>query len=227
MPAKEIVQHIFKHPSLENISVEELQNVARQYPYFSIVQLLLAKKKYELQPEEYLQQLGIANLYAGNPFVLHQYFYSKPVEELPATNEEQNTTAELSPEEENYRRKETEEIINEISIPENVTGEISGEEIITSPDETMQEENVEEEIVQEIEVKDEAVVEEIVQNEEIIQNEEPIQNDEIKQADEIIAEEIVQDEVREVIPENEIVQDENAPQADMPEAALPEEIISS
>jgi hypothetical protein len=56
--------------SFDECSLEELENLANQYPYFAPVQYLLAQKLRSGDPESYEKQLEKLALYFNNPFWL-------------------------------------------------------------------------------------------------------------------------------------------------------------
>ncbi len=69
----EIANAIFKKP-LQECSLEELQQLSQQFPYFGPVQLLLAKKlspEEEDDPELYEGQVQKTSLYFQNRVWLH------------------------------------------------------------------------------------------------------------------------------------------------------------
>ena len=43
-PFDNIVQHLFHQPSLHSVTVDELENMAVQHPYFAAAHFLLLKK---------------------------------------------------------------------------------------------------------------------------------------------------------------------------------------
>ncbi len=80
-----------KH-SLQEVSVEELQTIAQQQPYFSVVQLLLAKKMKQEDHPGFQEQLYKTSLYFPNTHWLHYELnriappgeeYSEPTGETP------------------------------------------------------------------------------------------------------------------------------------------------
>jgi len=109
----ELAMAVLKKP-LHECSVDELQQIARQYSYFGPVQLLLAKKLSEGSQEQgnnsaqYEEQVQTASLYFQNRVWLHHLLNTNggsttnpgdrveetKMETLPA-NEEQNTPVEL------------------------------------------------------------------------------------------------------------------------------------
>jgi len=65
-----VVRSILKKESLDDCSVEELQSLAQQYPYFSAVQFLLAEKLRSADEHLYRQQLQKLSLHFSNPLWL-------------------------------------------------------------------------------------------------------------------------------------------------------------
>lgn len=68
--------------SLKDVSVDELKNMASQQPYFSIIQLLLAKKMKQESHPEYNQQLQKTALYFPNAHWLQYQLNDVPENEL-------------------------------------------------------------------------------------------------------------------------------------------------
>jgi hypothetical protein len=65
-----LVRSIFRKESLNDCSLEELQQMAKQHPYFAPIQVLLAKKLEASGQPEYTSQLQTASLYFNNPLWL-------------------------------------------------------------------------------------------------------------------------------------------------------------
>jgi hypothetical protein len=94
--ANELTNVIFKKP-LQECSVEELQQLVQQYPYFGPAHLLLTKKLKEENSASYDEQLQNTSLYFQNRIWLHYLLNdgSTNVEiekKIPATTGEQNQT---------------------------------------------------------------------------------------------------------------------------------------
>jgi hypothetical protein len=66
-----LIFSLFKKDSLQQCRVEELEQLAEQYPYFSTAQLLLSLKMKQIEESRYGQQLQKASLYFDNPLWLH------------------------------------------------------------------------------------------------------------------------------------------------------------
>ncbi|MEP7278767.1 MAG: hypothetical protein ABI813_09010 [Bacteroidota bacterium] len=65
-----IVQHLFHQPSLHSVTVEELENMARQHPYFAAAHFLLLKKMQDTAHPAFTDQLHKTALYFNNPLWL-------------------------------------------------------------------------------------------------------------------------------------------------------------
>jgi hypothetical protein len=63
----QIVKTLLQKDSIEECSLDELQQFAGRYPYFGAAQLLLAKKMQRVSPELYPEQLQKTYLYFNNP----------------------------------------------------------------------------------------------------------------------------------------------------------------
>jgi hypothetical protein len=92
-----LVRSIFHKESLDDCSLEELQAMARQYSYFTPVQLLLAEKLRTTDENLYKEQLQKLSLHFNNPlwldYLLNSYKAEQPV--APATAEIPGTKEEL------------------------------------------------------------------------------------------------------------------------------------
>ncbi len=60
----------FRQPSLDSVSIPELQRAIKKYPYSSALQLLLLKKQQLEKDPGFAQQWEVANLFYGNPYLL-------------------------------------------------------------------------------------------------------------------------------------------------------------
>src|SRR5580765_5262701 len=91
-----LVRSIFQKESLDDCSLEELQAMARQYSYFTPVQLLLAEKLRTTDENLYKEQLQKLSLHFNNPlwldYLLNSYKTEEPAAqataEIPGTEEE-------------------------------------------------------------------------------------------------------------------------------------------
>ena len=99
-----LVQTVFQKESLQDCSLEELQNTAGQYPYFAPVQYLLAQKLKSIDEHLYQEQLQRLSLHFHNPLWL-DYLLSDHKTEMPfeensqATEEINEVSARETPEE--------------------------------------------------------------------------------------------------------------------------------
>jgi hypothetical protein len=66
----QLTKSILQKDSLEQCTLQELQRLADQYPWFSAAQLLLAKKMKEENNELYKEQLQKSSLLFYNPLWL-------------------------------------------------------------------------------------------------------------------------------------------------------------
>lgn len=73
---------LFKKNSLEECSIEEIQELAKQYPYFSSAQLLLAAKQKQSDHPELEKQSATASLHVANPLWLDHLLSSKTSNEI-------------------------------------------------------------------------------------------------------------------------------------------------
>ncbi len=82
-PLDNIVQHLFHQPSLQSVTMDELERVARQNPSFAVAQFLLLKKMQETEHPGFTQQLHKTTLYFNNPLWLQ--FLLQPKNESKQT----------------------------------------------------------------------------------------------------------------------------------------------
>jgi hypothetical protein len=69
-PFDNIVQHLFHQPSLHSVTVDELENMAIQHPYFAAAHFLLLKKMQDTAHPKFTAQLHKAAIYFNNPLWL-------------------------------------------------------------------------------------------------------------------------------------------------------------
>src|SRR4030095_2931392 len=93
-----LVRSIFQKQSLDECSLEELQQAARQYPYFISLQLLLAEKLKTIDEHSYKEQKEKLFLYFNNPFWL-DYLLNGYKSETAMQMEEPNREVDRSTEE--------------------------------------------------------------------------------------------------------------------------------
>ncbi|MFI5185451.1 MAG: hypothetical protein ACHQF0_01880 [Chitinophagales bacterium] len=141
-----LVRSIFQKESLHDCSLEELQTIARQYPYFAPAQFLLTEKLRSTDESLYNQQLEKLSLHFNNPlwldFLLNGY-KTKPI--FPIENENSDSPEPAIASEQSREHIEVpdqEAIIKPGSeIAEPIVEEVN-EHMIVPPEET----NIEEEI---------------------------------------------------------------------------------
>ena len=73
---------LFKKNSLEDCSIEEIGHLAKQYPYFSSAQLLLAAKQKETDHQDFEKQLISTSLHVNNPLWLDHLLNSQQAEKI-------------------------------------------------------------------------------------------------------------------------------------------------
>ena len=81
-PFDNIVQQLFHQPSLQSVTVDELERVAQQNPSFAAAQFLLLKKMQETSHPGFSNQLRKTTLYFNNPLWLQ--FLLQPKKETVA-----------------------------------------------------------------------------------------------------------------------------------------------
>lgn len=69
-PFDNIVQHLFHQPSLHSVTVDELEHMAGQHPYFAAAQFLLLKKMQDTAHPQFTEQLQKTTIYFNNPLWL-------------------------------------------------------------------------------------------------------------------------------------------------------------
>jgi hypothetical protein len=78
---------LFRKNSLDQCSSEEIEHLAKQYPYFSSAQLLLAAKQKQTDHPDFEKHLISASLHVNNPLWLDHLLNSKPTSEKIVTEE--------------------------------------------------------------------------------------------------------------------------------------------
>jgi len=73
---------LFKKNSLKDCSIEEIGHLAKQYPYFSSAQLLLAVKQKETDHQDFEKQLISTSLHVNNPLWLDHLLNSQQAEKI-------------------------------------------------------------------------------------------------------------------------------------------------
>lgn len=82
-PFDNIVQHIFHQPSLQSVTVDELERMTQRHPAFAAAHFLLLRKMQDSQHNRFEQQLQKTALYFNNPLWL-QYLLSPDQVQEPA-----------------------------------------------------------------------------------------------------------------------------------------------
>ena len=83
---------LFKKNSLEECSTEEIEDLAKQYPYFSSAQLLLAAKQKQSDHPQFEKQLITTSLHVNNPLWLDHLLNSKRAKEKIVVEEKLAST---------------------------------------------------------------------------------------------------------------------------------------
>src|SRR5260221_7246984 len=65
-----IVQHLFHQPTLQSVSVDELQQMTQEYPSFAAARFLLLKKMQDSGHPDFTSQLRKTAIYFNNPLWL-------------------------------------------------------------------------------------------------------------------------------------------------------------
>src|SRR3954468_5954712 len=58
-----LIQLLTGKPSLQDVTIKELEEVANKYPYFSVAQLFLAKKISQSRPEDFQKYFQYCAIY--------------------------------------------------------------------------------------------------------------------------------------------------------------------
>ena len=121
----QLVQSLLEKNSIEECNLQDLQNIAKQFPYFAPIQLILSEKMKFLHPALYQKQLQKTSLYFHNglwfDYLINRDEY--PNEELLTTMPVEQPQTEPSA----YDDQMEEQIINK---DEWITLEEKGEETI-------------------------------------------------------------------------------------------------
>ena len=89
---------LFRKNSLEECSVEEIEDLAKQYPYFSSAQLLLSAKQKQINHPDFEKRLVATSLHINNPLWLNHLLNSKPSVKEKIALEEKIPVAEVNEE---------------------------------------------------------------------------------------------------------------------------------
>jgi hypothetical protein len=88
--------HLTGNNTISQVNTEELERIARDHPYFSVSQVLLAKKYKSGNNSGFLTQVQKAALYFNNPYWLHYQMLDAQPEVTLFDKEEENETKEES-----------------------------------------------------------------------------------------------------------------------------------
>ena len=89
---------LFKRNTIDECSAEEIEDLARQYPYFSSAQLLLAAKRKISDHPDFEKQLTAASLHITNPLWLdHLLNSNSTIEKAPPQKELSATEVNQEP----------------------------------------------------------------------------------------------------------------------------------
>jgi hypothetical protein len=77
MEITSIIQHVFKQPSLEGVSLSELERFTAKQPFFAVGQYLLLRKMQDIRDPGFEKQLQKTRLYFENPLWLQQLLLRK------------------------------------------------------------------------------------------------------------------------------------------------------
>ncbi len=101
-PVKNILRQYFNTHSLEETAVEDIERLADEYPYHTVVQFLLARKYRQLQHGDFNGQAAKATVYFNNPYWLNLLLRDDTGEAsdtLPGLSSENPEVAHHTPEE--------------------------------------------------------------------------------------------------------------------------------
>ncbi|HMG69186.1 MAG TPA: hypothetical protein VK588_15920 [Chitinophagaceae bacterium] len=113
-----LIKSIFHKDSLQDCSLEEIQTTARQYPYFTPVQFLLAEKLKSGNTDLFNKQIEVLSLHFNNPLWLDFLLNRTKTEMAP----EEATTSPIETNQETAEKQESTEV------PASETFLTSGEE---------------------------------------------------------------------------------------------------
>ena len=122
-----LVAAIFQKGSLDDCSLEELQAVARQYPSFTPIQLLIAEKLRTTNGNLYNEQLEKLTLYINNPLWL-DFLLNGYERQLMISPENGNVTGQVAETNDDQGNLPSENVIREVGQAEQENPEISSEQ---------------------------------------------------------------------------------------------------
>jgi len=121
---------LFKKNKLEECSNEEIEHLAKQYPYFSSAQLLLAAKQKQTNHQEFEKQLIATSLHVNNPLWLNHLLNSKPAEKIVVEEKITSTEVDEEPNNDELVLEKTSHRFIISSNPEVETTVIHAEEVV-------------------------------------------------------------------------------------------------
>ncbi|HEX9514510.1 MAG TPA: hypothetical protein VF939_28650 [Puia sp.] len=80
---QQIIQHLFRVDSLEEVSRERLEELVSTYPSFSVGRYLLSRKLHTEDAGHFSKETQKTNLYFSNPFWLHWLLQNEVEEQKP------------------------------------------------------------------------------------------------------------------------------------------------
>ena len=136
---------LFRKSSLDQCSTEEIEHLAKQYPYFSSAQLLLAAKQKQTDHSDFEKQLISTSLHVNNPLWLDHLLNSQPPSPEKIVFEEKIIETEVDEEPNN------DELVLERSRQEFVVASMPEEKITTSSTPSLP-------VIEKAEAKDQSLV---------------------------------------------------------------------
>lgn len=129
--------------NLDNHSLQELETLVEENPWFSLAHMALAKRYFDSNHSGYTDQLGKAAVYVGSPSILYDIIMEPEQLVASESREEQSSEAAV----------ETQEIEEDILENEVQSSELETEEVVEDPVEELleSEEEVEKGIVEKVE----------------------------------------------------------------------------
>ena len=105
------LSHLTGNSNIDQVSIEELESLTKNYPYFPVGHMLLSKKLKSQADPRFLSQVQKTALYFSNPYWLH-YQLLNDVPTAPVIHDERITYQELE-EKEKGQKKEEDILISE------------------------------------------------------------------------------------------------------------------
>jgi hypothetical protein len=95
-PFDNIVQHLFHQPSLLSVTIDELERMALQHPYFAAAHFLLLKKMQDTDHPQFNTQLHKTTLYFNNPLWLQFLLQPETVTDFKVSEKSPFVTGETA-----------------------------------------------------------------------------------------------------------------------------------